>query len=127
MTTTPMRSLPHLPLIPIPRALRLLQSVGMPKAVIASLTAMTRMQVHRLAAGNSIRPHVLTQNAVSELAYKALRAKHAGLLDRTPFRVGVAGWKQLLDDPTLAPLIELSAEDLLTRTPPPEGQENDAA
>lgn len=28
MTTTPMRSLPHLPLIPVARALRVLEGVG---------------------------------------------------------------------------------------------------
>ena len=125
MTTTPMRSLPHLPLIPVARALRVLQGVGMPKAVIASLTAMTRMQVHRLYNDSSIRAHVLTQNAVSELAYKALQAKRAGLLDRRLFRLGVVGWKLILEDPSLPPLADLTAEDLLT-TPTAGGAKNDA-
>ena len=126
MTLTMMRSLPHLPLLPLPRALRILLGVGMPKTVIAALSATTRMQVHRLVAGQSQRPHSLTQNAVSELAYKALRAKRAGLLAPAPTRVGVDGWRRVLDDPALKPLSEMTARELLTN-PTPEGQDHAAA
>lgn len=126
MTMTMMRSLPHLPLLPTPRALRVLLGVGMPKAVIASLSAMTRMQVHRLTSGRSQRPHTLTQDAVSELAYKVLRAKRAGVLDRDMTRIGVDGWKQILDDPALTPLSALTARELLTNQPA-EGADHAAA
>lgn len=120
MTLTMMRSLPHLPLLPTQRALRLLLGVGMPKAVIASLSAMTRMQVHRLVSGQSQRPHPLTQDSVSELAYKALRAKRAGRLGPGLIRAGVDGWKQVLDDPSLPPLTALTARELLTNQPTEE-------
>lgn len=111
MTTPMMRLLPHLPLLPMHQSLRILKAEGVPKAIIAGLLGVSRMQVVRWYSGAS-NPNSLSEEAVSALAYQVLRAKKLGRLNKSP--VGLSKWAAAVAVNGPPFLHDLQPDELLT-------------
>lgn len=112
--TTMMRDLPHLPLLSMPQCVEIFRACGVPKLTLSVLSGFTRMQIHRWMLGQYAKPHRATQESVSTLAYKILRAAKSRSLPPPKARYALRDWAAALDDRTHPPpLHQWSAEDLL--------------
>jgi len=80
MTIPMMRDHPHLPLIPLDLALKVLNVANIGPSAAAAATGITRITFHRWMQGQIKNPTSASLEAVSTLAYKVLRALKHGLL-----------------------------------------------
>lgn len=111
-----MRALPHLPLLTMAQCVRVFQQAPIPRRILPGLTGYTRMQVLRWFNGQYVRPHSVTLEVVSALAYRAARAHHANRLPASDCR-DLQPWLHALNDASYpGPLI---ATPLITEQRPP--------
>lgn len=95
--TRMLRTHPHLPLLDMEHCVRVFRQAPIPKQMLPGITGYTRMQVHRWFAGSFVRPHSITLEVVSALAYKAARAHHQKRLPAPDCR-DLQPWLDALND-----------------------------
>jgi len=77
MTVPMLREYPQLPILPMEHALKVLKLGNVGPTTAASLMGMSRVAVNRWYLAGAKNPNRSSQDAVSTLAYKVLRAlKH---------------------------------------------------
>lgn len=112
-----MRDYPHLPILTIPQCLAAFDLAGIESGKLHTLIGVSRMTVYKWRTRGTT-PYSHTLQAVSTLAYKALRAVKAGLLPPPPHAELEEVQKVLSDaDERMELLDNLSADDLLSVLP----------
>ena len=112
-----MRDYPHLPILTMPQCLAAFELAGVELGKLHDLIGVSRMTVYKWRTrGTTPYPHAM--QAVSTLAYKALRAVKAGLLPLPSPATLDAVHKVMSDsDERMELLDNLKAEDLLSALP----------
>lgn len=114
--TRKMQSYPNLPLLSLRQCMEVFSAVGLSPTVLASLSGFTRMQVWRWRKNIGNAPHTSTQELVSALAYKVLRAARAGNVPKTTKQKQLTAWSDAISDETYPiPLSAMNPLDLLPK------------
>lgn len=102
---------PQLPLLPLDKCFAIFTQAKIPTNMLGKLIGVTRMTIYKWRAGKAV-PHLFSQERVSILAYKTLRA----IRNRSaPFNSAASldHINTCLDDPSLKSLFDYQPEDLL--------------
>jgi len=116
MALPTLREYPQLPILPMEHALKVLKLGNVGPTVAASLMGMSRVAVNRWYLAGAKNPNRSSQDAVSTLAYKVLRAlKHKHFPLQKDKRATAASLEALYDRCYEKPLSATAPQELLPK------------
>ena len=111
-----LREYPQLPVLTLPQAVKVFKAANLGPSAIAELTGMSRVAVSGWFNNKQKPPRGTTQQAVSVLAYKVLRAlQHKHYPMKRQRSLTPAAFDALYDRSYTTPLADTPIEDLLPK------------
>lgn len=114
--TVMMRDCPHLPVLSISKCVQVFKALKVPPTALVCLSGFSRMQMYRWLNGHYAKPHPNTQQLVSLLAYRLLRAAKHQNIPKSERSAQIKLWRQAVNDDLYSvQLRDMRPEDLLPK------------